>query len=718
LYSGGRVLEFPTTNNWNASMLTPVAPVANGVEIFNAAIGRARTRAMTLVELFDSGDRLRRAGQPALSSELYKTWIAFNGDHDLLHMAYFNYAVGLREQGDLTGAVIALRECRRAAPDFSQAYINLGRALEDAGEIAGAVAQWRALTERLDKVSGENVAHKVMALHQMGRVLESAEDFQGAEDALKQAIELRPDKTEAAQHWISLRQRQCKWPVVASSDHMPRRRLLDGMSPMSLAAYADDPLFQLAKAYKYNQSLVGRPAGAPLAARLSRPKAANARIRIGYVSSDLREHAVGFALVEMLEGHDKRKFEIFAYSCADDRPKDETQLRIKAAVDHWIDIRGMDDSQAAMRIADDEIDILVDLNGYTKHARTRIFAWRPAPVIVNWCGYPGTMGSPYHQYMITDPVIVPEENKIFYSEKVLWIGCNQPLDRKRRISPSRPSRAQAGLPEDAFVFACLNGMQKITANTFALWMSILKATPGSVLWLLTGGAECNERLRRAAAERGVAPERLLFAEKAGNPEHLARIPLADLFLDTLPYGAHSTAADALTMGLPVLTLRGRSFAPRFCASVATAAGLPDFVCATAEEYFEKATDFARHPQKLAARRAALAEGRETSALRDIEGSVRKLEVLYEEMHADHLTGRTPTPDLANLDVYYEIGAELDLESMETLGEDAYRALYRSKLKEWSEHMPLPRDSRLLPAEPVAEAAPQKGAAKRAARRTA
>ncbi|MGJ0394014.1 MAG: glycosyl transferase [Methylocystis sp.] len=675
-------------------MLTPAAPATSGIEVFNLAIGRARGRKLPLVELFDSAEKLRRAGQPALASELYKTWIAFNGEHELLHMAYFNYAVGLREAGDLSGAVIALRECLRVAPEFSQGYINLGRALEDAGDAGAAVTHWRALADKLAKVNGETVAHKVMALHQIGRVLEGVEDLQGAEDALKQAIELRPDKTEAAQHWIALRQRQCKWPTLAGGENMPRRRLLDGMSPMSLATYADDPMFQLAKAYRYNKTLVGRPAGAPLAARLTKPRGPQERLRIGYVSSDLREHAVGFALVEVLEGHDKSKFEIFAYYCGDDRPKDETQARIKAAVDHWIDIKSMDDSQAAMRIADDEIDILVDLNGYTKHARTRIFAYRPAPVIVNWCGYPGTMGSPYHHYMITDPVIVPEENKIFYSEKVLWIGCNQPLDRKRRIAEKRPTREEAGLPPDAFVFACLNGMQKITANTFALWMSILKATPGSVLWLLTGGADVNERLRKAAAQHGVSAERILFAEKAPNPNHLARIPLADLFLDTLPYGAHSTAADALTMGLPVLTLRGRSFAARFCASVVTAAGLEDFVCGTPEEFFAKATELARNPAKLAQRRKALIENRDRSLLRDMEGTVLRLEALYLEMHEDRLAGRAPTPDLSNLDIYYEIGCELDLEAIETLGEDAYRALYRSKLKEWSEHTPILPDRRL------------------------
>jgi len=675
-------------------MLTPANRIENPVELFQSAVARARTRQSSLLDLFQQSETLRVAGQIPLACELYKHWIAWNGSHDLLHMAFFNYAVALRDTGDMPGAIVALRECLRIKPDFAPAKINLGRVLEDAGDAGEAVAQWTQLVADLSIVNGENVRHKVMALHQLGRVLEGAENFAGAEDALRQALDLRPDKAEAAQHWISLRQRQCKWPVVAPSEGVPLTRLMDGMSPMSLAVHADDPLFQLAKAYRYNKSLVGRPVGAPLAPRAFKPKGKNERIRIGYVSSDLREHAVGFALVELLEHHDRSRFELYAYYCGDDRPQDETQNRLKASIDCWVDIKGFDDSRAAMRIADDEIDILVDLNGYTKHARTAIFAYRPAPTIVNFCGYPGTMASPYHQYLIADPVIVPEENKIYYSEKVLWIGCNQPLDRKRAISSRRPTRAEAGLPEDAFVFACLNGMQKITANTFRLWMNILEATPNSVLWLLTGNEDVNERLRQQAEKIGVSRERILFAQKAGNPDHLARIPLGDLFLDTLPYGAHSTAADAITMGLPVLTLQGRSFAARFCSSVVTAAGLPELVCTTAEDYFARAIDYARNPEKLAALKTKLQAGRDTSLLRDMPGSAKRLESVFEEIYGDLLANRVPMPDLTNLDIYYEIGAELDLENIETLSDDAYRALYRRKLEEIDEHRRLPRDSRL------------------------
>ena len=216
---------------------------------------------------------------------------------------------------------------------------------------------------------------------------------------------------------------------------------------------------------------------------------------------------------EVLELHDKARVEVFAYAFGDERGADATQARMKAAVDHWRDIRALSDRQAAQAIADDRIDVLVDVNGYTKHARTKIFAYRPAPIIVNWCGYPGTMGSPHHHYLIADAFIIPPENEIFYSEKVMRIPCNQPIDRKRTIAPRSPTRAEAGLPEDAFVFASFNGMQKVTARCFARWMSILSQTPGSVLWLLTGSEGANASLRAAAAQQGVDPTRILFAPK-------------------------------------------------------------------------------------------------------------------------------------------------------------------------------------------------------------
>lgn len=661
---------------------------------------RARTQQLSLAELFQTAEVLSAAGQTAAAIELYKTWIAFNDANPLLHLAYFNYAVSLSKAGDVAATLHALRAAIRIEPLFGQAHINLGRTLEDCGLTGQAVQQWRTFVDATAEVNPDRISNRLLSLQHIGRVLEGAGHLEEAEAALWQAMELQPSRTEAAQHWISLRMHQCKWPVVVPSLHVTPRHFMDAMSAMSIACYADDPLFQMAKAHRYCRQTIGRPDDLSAFERkaVRRKTGTGERLRVGYVSSDLRQHAVGFALSEVLELHDKTSVEIFAYYCGDPAPIDPTQARIRQAVDHWRDIAALSDIEAARRIAADGIDVLIDVNGYTKHARTKIFAYRPAPVIVNFCGYPGTMASPYHQYMIADDVIVPPENELYYSEKVLRIACNQPVDRKRVVS-ERPARADAGLPDDAFVFASFNGMQKITAPCFARWMAILTATPGSVLWLLSGDESANERLRRLAEEAGVAKERLIFAGKAQNPDHLARIGLADLFLDTFPYGAHSTAADAITQGLPVLTIAGKSFASRFCASIVTAAGIPELVCGDPDDYVRMAIALAESPDRLAAVRESLAQQRETCALRDMPGLAHQLEELFWQMQGEAERGETPVPDLRNLDVYYEIGATLAARGIEFEGDTAYRARYREELIVLDDFAPLAPDARLWPATP-------------------
>ncbi len=671
-------------------MLTnPIKPKI-AQDLYEESIERIKAGTLSLGEVIGAGEQLRLLGGHPLSAGLYKAWISFNSDDALLYAAYFNYGVALKDGGDPCGAILALKECVRMKPDFHPAYINLGRALEDSGQPAAAIREWMALTVNLSALTGSALKHKVLALQQTGRVLEAAGSDEAAEDALRQSIELCPQQTEAVQHWISLRQRQCKWPVIAGWEFASEKLLLGGISPLSLANYSDDPMFQLAHARHYNKSAIGKPKAVLRPPRSSQPKR---KLRIGYVSSDLREHAVGFALTDVFEQHDRENFEIFAYYCGIARP-DPTQARIKAAVDRWTDINGMNDDEAAGVIAQDGIDILIDLNGYTKDARTKVFARRPAPIAINWFGFPGTMGSPYHHYLIADAYVVPQESEIYYSEKVLRLPCYQPNDRKRPVAATRPTRAAAGLPEGAFVYCSFNGMQKLTALTFQRWMTILNEVPSSVLWLLTGGETADAHVKRHAAERGVAPERVVFAEKQPNPAHLARYPNADLFLDSLPYGAHTTAADALWMGVPVLTLPGRSFASRVCASVVRAAGVPDLICASPEDYVARAIAFARAPESLAPFKQRLREGRETSLLFDTPRLVRDLEALYRQAWDEFEKGALPAPDLANLELYHEIGLELDHENIEQLGEAAYRDLYKAKLSEWSEFSAPPRDARL------------------------
>jgi predicted O-linked N-acetylglucosamine transferase (SPINDLY family) len=336
----------------------------------------------------------------------------------------------------------------------------------------------------------------------------------------------------------------------------------------------------------------------------------------------------------------------------------------------------------------------VDLNGYTKDARTKVFARWPAPVIVNWFGYPSTMGTPYHHYLLADDFVVPPGDEIYYSEKIVRLPCYQPNDRKRTVAATRPTRAEAGLPDGAFLFCSFNGMQKLTAPVYQRWMTILGRVPGSVLWLLAGTADTNERLRRIAGEAGIAPERIVFAEKMPNPEHLARYPLADLFLDSFPYGAHTTASDAMWMGVPILTLYGRTFASRVCADLVRAAGIGEMACATAEDYVERAVAFGNNPASLAGIKAKLIAGRDTCLLFDTPKLVRHLEDAYRQMWSDLIRGAVPAPDLRNLDIYHEIGLSLDVENIEALDNAAYLALYRDKLADWHAAYPIASDGRL------------------------
>ncbi len=650
---------------------------------------------LSIADLIALADHCKKAGQSAAAIVCYKKWIALHPQDPALYAAWFNYGTSLDQVQDHAGAIIALRETLRLKPDFHQARLNLGLVLEKIGQKGPAVSQWLDISTALAAVTGDTVTHRVMALENIGRVLEASDVDTAAEDALRQRLDLRLDD-KVIQHWIGLRMRQCKWPALAASERFGRQDLLRDISPLSLANLADDPFFQLATAHRYSRMLVGpqpRLDGVttPLEARERPP----GKLRIGYVSSDFREHAVGFSMVETLELHDRDRFAVSAYYCGIERD-DTTKARIRAAVDSWTDVTGMDDATMARRIRDDEVDILIDLNGHTKDARTAVFARRPAPVAVNWFGFPSTMGSAFHHYIIADPITVPPTAERFFSETVKRLPCYQPNDRKRVVSPHPPTRDDEGLPLGAFVFCCLNGLQKLTEATFTLWLTILSRVDGSVLWLLGGTAETRERLRLRAAEQGIAPSRLVFADKKSNPDHVARYVLADLFLDSRPYGAHTTAADALWMGVPVLTLPGRSFASRVCASLVTAAGLDDMVCATPDRYVAQAVAFGLDRDRLAVVRQRLVANRDRCLLFDTARLVAHLEDLYGEMWDDFRTGHLPVPDLTNLDAYHDAGLDLDVETSELLGDDAYEARYREVLALRANTAQLLPDRRLWP----------------------
>lgn len=665
-------------------------------DLFAASVKRAIAQDLNVNTLLEAIEQLGKSGETSLVIELYQIWIKHNPAHPLLYAICFNYGVILSDAGELHAAKEAFQEAIRLNPNFWPPYINLGTLLERLGAAGEAVQLWTKIVNSLPAITGEAIFHKLTALKQIGRVLEGGRIEINAEEALRMSLDIDPRQHDVVQHYVALRQGQCKWPVIEPWDRCPRRHLMEGISPLSLAAYTDDPMFQLASACAfYRHDIADRDQMYTAGGWAVPDKPLGRRLRIGYLSSDLREHAVGFATVSMFELHDRERFEIFAYYCGVPSP-DSTQQRARNGVDHWIDISRMTDRQAARQIADDGIDILIDFNGYTKDARTKVLAMRPAPIIVNWFGFPGTMGSPIHNYLVADDIIIPKGAEIYYSEKVVRLPCYQPNDRHCVISPRRPTRAEAGLPENATVFCSFNGLQKLTRFTFARWMSILKQVPDSVMWSMSGSDATQDRLRKVAQDAGVAPERLIFAPKMANPDHLARYVLADLFLDTSPYGAHTTASDALWMGVPILTVPGRCFAARVCASLLHAAGLDELVCRTPQEYVERAVALGRDRAKLAEYRRFLLENRNRSVLFDTDKLVRGLEALYQEMWADYASGALPQPDLTNLDIYQQIGCDIDHEAAELLTVADYEGLYRLRLAYRHAFEPIPADERLWP----------------------
>jgi predicted O-linked N-acetylglucosamine transferase (SPINDLY family) len=345
-------------------------------------------------------------------------------------------------------------------------------------------------------------------------------------------------------------------------------------------------------------------------------------------------------------------------------------------------------------MVDDGIDILVDVNGNTLSARMKIMPLRPAPIIVNWLGFPGSTGSAYHNYIIADDFIVPPGSEIFYSEQVLRLPCYQPNDRKRNVSLKAPTRQEAGLPEKAVVYCCFNGTQKITPHVWNRWMSILKQVPDSVLWLLESVEAVRNQLTELAKQQGIAAERIIFAPRKHVAEHLARYPLADLFLDTTPYGAHTTSSDALWMGVPVLTVPGRSFASRVCGSLVKSAGLDELICDTPARYVALAVELGKDRKKLAAVRAKLKANRDRCVLFDTPLFTRSIEAVYDQMWAAFKAGNLPRPNLMNLNIYEDIGAELDRDDVELLTVPNYLELYRNALEAKDEQCYIPPDGRV------------------------
>lgn len=364
------------------------------------------------------------------------------------------------------------------------------------------------------------------------------------------------------------------------------------------------------------------------------------KIRLGFFSADLREHAVAYLTAELFEKINKDTFEIIAFSI--DMPsQDSMKQRIASACDHFIEVGKETDEAAAAIARKMEIDIAIDLGGFTKDNRLGIFSYRAAPIQISYIGYLGTTGAPYVDYILADHTLIPEQYRDFYSEKIAYLPSYQVNDRKRVISDRVFTRKDFGLPETGFIFCCFNNNYKLTPSTFDCWMRILKSTEGSSLLLYSSHTEIENNLKNEAINRGVDPSRIFFCPQLPRAEYLARFRIADLFLDTLPYNAGTTASDALWAGLPVLTLAGQSFVSRICASILNSIDLPELITKTSDEFVNLAVELAHNKEKLHLIKNKIAQNRHTTPLFDSELFCKNLEVILEEMHRRSLAGLSP-----------------------------------------------------------------------------
>lgn len=466
--------------------------------------------------------------------------------------------------------------------------------------------------------------------------------FSLAVQAFERVLGIDPTNIEVRGPLVLAKMMNCDWKGLDAAVRDLEAGIHAGQLttvPFTLVACSSDPLVQKRCAEQYFPFVRSATKRAKRAE--ARRRGQRDRIRVAYLSSDFHEHATAYLMARVFELHDRSRFEVVALSFGPDVPC-HMLTRLENAFDRFLRVHSLSDEAVAELIENEEIDIAVDLKGFTKDSRPAIFAHKPAPVTVNYLGYPGTLGSPCMDYIIGDPVVTPFEHADNYAEKIVQLPhCYQANDGTRAIADMTLTRSDEGLPETGFIFAAFNGLYKITPDVFAIWMRLLHQVPGSVLWLVSESAEQQQNLWREAQERGVGRERLVFSRYLPQALHLARHQLADLFLDTLPCNAHTTASDALWAGLPVLTCLGQTFAGRVAASVLTAVGLPELITVDLQAYEARALHLAHNPQELAQIKSRLQANRTTHPLFDAARFTAGLEAAFDTMHQRALEERRP-----------------------------------------------------------------------------
>ena len=567
------------------------------------------------------GNALIRVHRLDEALESYDKAIYYN---PTLSEAYNNRGNVLKELKRLDEALESYDKAIAIKDDYAEAHNNRGTVLSEFGFLSDAIRSFD-MAIKLKPNYGESYVNRGNALYEL-------KIFDEALESYKRAFELNPSQDYLYGSLLHIKMFICDWRKFEdglnelliqinrnkkTSPCLPIVALTDSLSIQRQAAqiWIDD---------KYPISQINE--------FIFKKENSNSKIKIGYYSADFHSHATSYLMAELFEQHDKNNFKLIAFSFGPDS-KDEMRQRLVLAFDQFIDVRYKSDKDVALMSREMGIDIAVDLKGFTTDARTGIFSYRAVPIQINYIGYPGTMAAEYIDYIIADPTLIPIESQRHYSEKVVYLpNSYQVNDRRREIDSKEFSRKELDLPQEGFVFCCFNNNYKITPHTFSSWIKILKAVEGSVLWLLEDNPFAAINLRKEAQDRGLDTRRLIFAKRSKLPEHLARHKVADLFLDTFPCNAHTTASDALWAGLPVLTCMGESFASRVAASLLNAIELPELITATQEQYETKAIELAKNPAKLKAIKDKLERNRLTTALFDMPRFTKHLEAAYTKMY--------------------------------------------------------------------------------------
>jgi predicted O-linked N-acetylglucosamine transferase (SPINDLY family) len=595
---------------------------------------------------------LSRLGRFAQALPAFDAALALRPDDAEIHS---NRSVALWNLGRTDDALASAEQALTIDPGLASAWANKGIALKGLARFQQALDAFDNMIT-YDATNADAWNSRGALLRQLGRPADAVVSF-------TRAIEYRPRYVEALNNrayaaWADLEQyRPAMADLTAAIQADPQYPYLTGellhlkmqgadwqdyevlkttidrdvragkraIRPFAYQAVSDSPADLAACAQTFAADrFPAMPGGA------APVREAGAKLRIGYVSADFREQATAYLMAGLYEHHDRNTFEIVAFDNggSDDSPM---RARLQKAFSKFIDIRAMSDDEAAAAVRAEKIDILINLNGYFGKPRMGIFARRPAPVQVSYLGFPGTLGAPYIDYILADAVVIPEGEERFYTESVVRLPASYQVNDNKRAIAEDTRRDAHGLPEDAVVFCNFNQGYKLTPATFAVWARILDAVPGSVLWLLDSHEDFRENLRRQGEVHGIARERLIFAPAVDLPRHLARLKLADLFLDSLPYNAHTTASDALWAGVPLLTCRGTAFAGRVAASLLTAAGIPELIAENIADYEKQAVALGTDAAARSALRGKIAAGRDTCALFDTARTTGLIEAAYRGM---------------------------------------------------------------------------------------